>query len=107
MILKRGATWEDDSTEKMNRALEGRPAPRSTTKTHRKQARPGLEVNFLGAHEWHYGEEKTTLAEISEIAEARHQAEDPDYEKAVEKGLPAAYKEFKDVFSEIAITRSN
>ena len=108
VILKRGATWEDDSTGKMRRALEGRfepPVPMKTreppvpTKTRQNQDRFSLEINFLGAHEWHYGEEKTTLAEISEIAETRHWTEDPDYERALQKRLPAAYEEFKDVFS--------
>ena len=56
-----------------------------------------MEMNFLGAHEWYY-EEKTTLIEISEIAEARHEVKDPDYKKVLKYCLPAAYKEFKDFF---------
>ena len=55
-------------------------------------------MNFLGAHEWYYGEEKITLAEISEIAEARHDAKDLDYKKVLKHYLPAVYKEFKDIF---------
>ena len=99
VILKRGATWEDDSTGKMDRALKGQSAPPPAPRKRPDQTRPSLEVNFLGAHEWHYGEEKTTLAEINEIAEARHEAEDPSYEKALKERLPAAYRDFKDVFS--------
>ena len=58
-----------------------------------------MEVNFLGAHEWHYGEEKTTLTKINKIAEARHETKDPDDEKVLEYRLLVAYKEFKDIFS--------
>ena len=36
---------------------------------------------------------------MSEIAKARHDAEDPDYERVLKHRLPAAYKEFKDIFS--------
>ena len=56
-------------------------------------------MNFLGAHEWYYGKEKITLTEINKIAEVRHQVKDPDYKKTLEKRLPAAYQEFKDIFS--------
>ena len=49
-------------------------------------------------YEWHYGEKKIILTEIYEIAEVRHNAEDLNYEKALKHCLPAAYKEFKDIF---------
>ena len=55
-------------------------------------------MNFLGAYEWYYGEEKIILTEINKITEARHKAEDPDNEKVLKHRLPAAYKEFKDIF---------
>ena len=55
-------------------------------------------MNFLRVYKWYYGEEKIILAEISEIAKARHEAEDPDYKKVLKYRLPAAYKEFKDIF---------
>ena len=36
--------------------------------------------------------------EIYKIAEACHNAEDLDYKKVLKHYLPAAYKEFKDIF---------
>ena len=76
-----------------------------------------MEVNFLGAYKWYYREKKITLTEIYEITAARHNAEDPDYKKILKHRLPAAYREFKDIFSknkaipyprpEIMITKLN
>ena len=57
-----------------------------------------MEVNFLGVYEWYYGEEKITLVKINKIAEARHEAEDLDYEKVLKYCLLVAYGEFKDFF---------
>ena len=55
-------------------------------------------MNFLGAHEWYYGEEKITLTEISEITKVYYNAEDPDYKKILKYYLLGIYKEFKNVF---------
>ena len=57
-----------------------------------------MEVNFLRAYKWYYGEEKITLAKFNEIAEARHKAEDPDYKKVLKYYLPIACGEFRDFF---------
>ena len=51
------------------------------------------------AYEWYYREKKITLAEICEITEVCHNAEDLNYKKVLKHYLPAAYKEFKDIFS--------
>ena len=56
-----------------------------------------MEVNFLEAHKWYYREKKITLTEINEIAKARHEVKDPDYEKVLKHYLPAAYGEFKNI----------
>ena len=56
-------------------------------------------MNFLGVYKWYYREEKIILAEISETTKARHKAEDPDYKKVLKYCLPAAYGEFKEIFS--------
>ena len=49
-------------------------------------------------HKWYYGEKKITLAEIYEITEVRHNAEDLNYKKVLKHRLPTIYKEFKDIF---------
>ena len=39
------------------------------------------------------------LTEINKIAKTCYEAEDPDYKKVLKHRLPAAYGEFKDIFS--------
>ena len=55
-------------------------------------------MNFLGVYKWYYKEKKIILAEINKITKACHEAEDLDYKKILKYYLPAAYKEFKDIF---------
>ena len=81
----------------MGRALEGRLKP-PPPPPKRRQGRPSLKVNFLGAYEWWYREEKIITTKINKITEARRQAEDPDYERSLKKRLQVVYKEFKDIF---------
>ena len=38
--------------------------------------------------------------EINKITKARHEAEDPDYKKVLKYYLLAAYREFKNIFSQ-------
>ena len=98
MVLKRGATWENNFTGKINQALNRHLIPPPKPKRRPEPAPFNLEVNFLGVYKWHYGEKKIILTEIYKITEARYNAEDPDYEKVLKHYLPAAYREFKDVF---------
>ena len=84
---------------KINRALKGELITQSRPRTMIKAPEVKCEVNFLGAHEWHYGEERTSLVEITVISEARYEEEDPGYAATLRSRLPAVYREFKDMFS--------
>ena len=56
-------------------------------------------MNFLGAHECYYREEKITRTKINKIAKAYHKVKDLEHKKISKDYLPITYGEFKDIFS--------
>ena len=98
-MLKREGNWAEDSLGKINRALKGKLITQSRPRTTIKAPEVKCDINFLRAHEWHYGEERTSLAEITIILKARYKKEDPEYTATLRSRLPAVYREFKNIFS--------
>ena len=98
-MLKREGNWAEDSLGKINRALKGELISQSRPWLMTKAPEVKCEVNFLRAHKWYYGEEKTLLVEITVILEARYEEKDLEYAVTLRSRLPAVYREFEDVFS--------
>ena len=58
-----------------------------------------MEINDFGRHEWEFGGNAISIAELAAISTERHLHEDPDTEQLISQKLPREYEDFKDVFS--------
>ena len=83
----------------MNRALKGESIIQSRPRLTIKAPEVKCKINFLRAHKWYYGEEKTSLVEITAILKARCEEKNPEYTATLKSRLPVIYREFKDIFS--------
>ena len=112
-ILTRYTYNEDlqNSLQKMDQELKGlivRPRPRSRSHAKKPLA---VDIKEIGAVGFHYNLRKkenevfvTSLYEIDRLIEEALYPEDEDEEtrEEIDKRLPAAYKDYIDVFSKVA-----